>query len=73
MPGVLKTSVGYIGGTVDEPTYADVCSGRSGHTEALRIVFDPEIVTYRELISIFWERHDPTTLNKQVCMPAPLL
>jgi peptide-methionine (S)-S-oxide reductase len=63
--GVLSTRVGYTGGTIDHPTYHDVCTGRTGHTEAVEIVFDPAVVTYRELLDLFWSIHDPTQLNRQ--------
>lgn len=65
IPGVTATRVGYTGGHVDNPTYKAVCSGSTGHTEALEVTFNPAIVHYRELISVFWERHEPTSLNKQ--------
>jgi peptide methionine sulfoxide reductase msrA/msrB len=65
LPGVLDTEVGYTGGTVDNPTYADMRSGRSGHAEAIRIVFDPAKTTYGELLDTFFRMHDPTTLNRQ--------
>jgi peptide-methionine (S)-S-oxide reductase len=58
--GVWSTSVGYAGGFSPNPTYEEVCSGRTGHTEAVQVVFDPATVTYRDLLKIFWEAHDPT-------------
>ena len=63
--GVLSTRVGYTGGTTEHPTYQEVCTGRTGHTEAVEIVFDPAMVTYRELLDLFWSIHDPTQLNRQ--------
>lgn len=65
MPGVHSTQVGYAGGNIPNPSYGDVCTGASGHNEVVRIVFDPKEVSYVELLKIFWERHDPTTLNQQ--------
>jgi peptide-methionine (S)-S-oxide reductase len=63
--GILKTSVGYTGGHVKNPDYGSVCSGTTGHAEALRIEFDPAIVTYEELVEFFYRTHEPTTLNRQ--------
>lgn len=63
--GVLSVQSGYAGGTVPDPTYEAVCSGRTGHAEVVRVEFEPEIVSLRELIDFFWEAHDPTTLNRQ--------
>lgn len=65
MPGVLKTVVGYTGGHTVNPSYDQVCTGTTGHAEAIEITFDPKQVTYAELLDIFWEHHDPTTLNRQ--------
>lgn len=64
-PGVTATAVGYTGGVLDNPTYEDVCSDTSGHAEAVQIEFDPEIVDFRDLLIVFFENHDPTTLNRQ--------
>ncbi|MBA3564780.1 MAG: peptide-methionine (S)-S-oxide reductase MsrA [Gammaproteobacteria bacterium] len=63
--GVRPTVVGYTGGHSDNPTYKDVCSGRTGHAEAVEVTFDPEQVTYRDLLKVFWDNHDPTTRNAQ--------
>jgi peptide-methionine (S)-S-oxide reductase len=65
MKGVVAVESGYIGGQVDHPTYEAVCSGRTGHAEAVRITFDPTVVSYRELLEVFFVIHDPTTLNRQ--------
>ena len=65
MKGVVSVESGYIGGHVERPTYEAVCGGRTGHAEAVRITFDSEIVTYRELAEVFFVIHDPTTLNRQ--------
>ena len=59
-PGVTSTAVGYAGGTTPNPTYREVCSGLTGHTEVVQVVFDPKVVSYGELLRIFWEAHDPT-------------
>lgn len=63
--GVKSTTVGYTGGTLKNPTYEDVCTGRTGHAEAVEIDYDPAQVTYEQLLGVFWESHDPTTLNRQ--------
>ena len=63
--GVTSTAVGYSGGTSKNPTYEDVCTGLSGHAEVVQIEYDPAKVSYEELLKIFWEIHDPTTLNRQ--------
>lgn len=63
--GVVKVTSGYSGGLVKNPTYKQICTGTTGHAEALQIVFNPAIVTYSELLQMFWYSHDPTTLNKQ--------
>src|SRR5450432_990434 len=63
--GVISTAVGYEGGSKPEPTYKEVCSGRTGHAEAVQVEFDPARVSYGQLLDIFWANHDPTTLNRQ--------
>ncbi len=63
--GVTSTSVGYSGGTIENPTYQDVCTGRTGHAEVVEVEFDPSVVSYDELLDVFWANHDPTTLNRQ--------
>jgi peptide-methionine (S)-S-oxide reductase len=63
--GVVSVISGYSGGSVDNPTYEEVCSGTTGHAECTQITFDSSIVSYDELLEIFWKTHDPTTLNKQ--------
>ena len=63
--GVKETAVGYMGGTVPEPTYEIVCSDRSGHAEVVQVTYDPSEVSYEELLRLFWENHDPTTPNRQ--------
>jgi peptide-methionine (S)-S-oxide reductase len=64
-PGVYTTAVGYAGGYTPNPSYEEVCSGRTGHTEAVLVVFDPKQVTYEELLKVFWESHDPTQGMRQ--------
>ncbi len=65
IPGVLSTKVGYLGGTLDNPTYRDVCSGRTGHAEVVEVTYDPERLTYDDLLTVFWDNHNPTTMNRQ--------
>jgi peptide-methionine (S)-S-oxide reductase len=64
-PGVLSTVVGYTGGTTADPTYKLVCNGDTGHAESVEVEFDPKLVTYEELLDLFWEAHDPTQKNRQ--------
>jgi peptide-methionine (S)-S-oxide reductase len=63
--GVLSTAVGYVAGQTPNPTYQEVCSGRTGHTEAVRVTFDPERTSYAEMLRVFWENHDPTQGMRQ--------
>ena len=65
MPGVLSTAVGYSGGISVSPSYQEVCSGRTGHAEVVRVVFDPLVVTYQQLLRTFWESHNPTQGMRQ--------
>jgi peptide-methionine (S)-S-oxide reductase len=65
VPGVVDTAVGYMGGTVANPTYEQVCTDRTGHAEVVQVEYDPEEVSYEQLLDTFWEEHDPTQLNRQ--------
>lgn len=65
LKGVIETAVGYSGGTLDNPTYEQVSSGKTGHAETVEVKFDPEIISYEQLLSAFWQVHDPTTMNRQ--------
>jgi len=65
VPGVVSTSVGYMGGTLDSPTYQDVCTDETGHAEVVQVIYDPSKTSYDNLLSVFWQNHDPTTLNRQ--------
>jgi peptide-methionine (S)-S-oxide reductase len=64
-PGVVKTAVGYAGGSLQNPTYEDVCSDATGHAEVVEVEYDPETISYDQLLDVFWSSHDPTTLNRQ--------
>jgi peptide-methionine (S)-S-oxide reductase len=63
--GVVEVKPGYSGGTVKNPTYKEVCTGETGHAEVIRIEYNPEVISYKELLEVFWKTHDPTTLNRQ--------
>ena len=65
LKGVLKATSGYSGGRVANPSYEDVCTGETGHAECLQIVYDPKVISFDELLEVFWESHDPTSLNRQ--------
>ena len=65
IPGVKATTVGYTGGHSNNPTYADVCTDTTGHAEAVQVEFDPDVVSYEQLLKVFWGNHDPTTVNRQ--------
>ncbi len=65
VPGVVNASVGYTGGTMPDPTYEMVCSGSTGHAEAIEVEYDPDQVTYETLLDVFWNKHDPTQMNRQ--------
>lgn len=65
IPGVKKVVSGYTGGQTKNPTYKDVCTGMTGHAEVIKVDFDPKVVSYKDLVDLFWFAHDPTTLNRQ--------
>ncbi len=65
LPGVIETAVGYMGGETENPTYQDVCSDTTGHAEVVHLRFDPSQISYEALLKVFWENHNPTTLNRQ--------
>ncbi len=63
--GVTATAAGYSGGSLESPTYKDVCAGKTGHAEVVRVRYDPDVVTYEDLLEVFWSIHDPTQLDRQ--------
>ncbi len=65
LTGVTDAAVGYCGGTLENPSYQDVCTGTTGHAEVVEVEFNPDLVTYESLLDLFWKCHDPTTLNRQ--------
>jgi peptide-methionine (S)-S-oxide reductase len=65
IPGVISTRAGYTGGALKNPAYKDVCTDRTGHAEAVEVTYDPARVSYEDLLKVFWQNHDPTTLNRQ--------
>ncbi len=65
IPGVVATAVGYAGGTLDNPSYKDVCTDSTGHAEVVEVEYDASKVKYEDLLKVFWQNHDPTTLNRQ--------
>lgn len=65
LPGVTRTTAGYTGGEVEQPTYRQVCRGRTGHAEAVQVEYDPAVISYPELLKKFWANHNPTTRNRQ--------
>jgi peptide-methionine (S)-S-oxide reductase len=65
LPGVQSTQVGYAGGDLNNPTYHDVCTGGTGHAEVVEVSFDPQVISYHDLLEVFWNNHNPTTLNRQ--------
>jgi peptide-methionine (S)-S-oxide reductase len=65
LKGVVSTRVGYTGGWFQDPAYEDVCSDKTGHAEAVEVEYDPSQISYEDLLAVFWETHDPTTLNRQ--------
>ena len=65
LPGVQSTQVGYAGGELRNPTYHDVCTDGTGHAEVVEVTFDPQVISYHDLLEVFWNNHNPTTLNRQ--------
>jgi peptide-methionine (S)-S-oxide reductase len=65
LAGVTDTAVGYMGGSLKNPSYQDVCTDRTGHAEVVDVTFDPAVISYHDLLNVFWENHDPTTKNRQ--------
>lgn len=67
LPGVISTTSGYVGGFKDHPTYEEVSAGKTGHTEAVQVTFDPRLISYKKLLDVYWRNSDPTTVNRQFC------
>ncbi len=65
LEGVTRTRVGYSGGTTENPTYEDVCSHTTGHAEVVEVTYDPDRISYEQLLDVFWAKHDPTQMNRQ--------
>lgn len=65
LPGVLATAVGFMGGRTENPSYDQVCTGKTGHAEVVHLEFDPHVVSFEKILDLFWALHDPTTLNRQ--------
>jgi peptide-methionine (S)-S-oxide reductase len=65
LAGVKSTQVGYAGGSLDHPSYEDVCTDRTGHAEVVEVTYDPKVISFHDLLEVFWENHNPTTLNRQ--------
>jgi peptide-methionine (S)-S-oxide reductase len=65
LAGVRSTAVGYMGGAMKNPTYEDVCTDETGHAEVVEVTFDPRVISYHDLLNVFWSNHNPTTLNRQ--------
>ena len=65
MPGIISVTSGYAGGQTENPTYDDICTGKTGHAEVVQIEYDPEKISYDKIVDLFWDAHDPTTLNRQ--------
>ena len=65
LDGVIETAVGYMGGATDNPTYEQVCTDNTGHAEVVQVTFDPEAISYEELLAVFWQVHDPTQVDRQ--------
>jgi peptide-methionine (S)-S-oxide reductase len=65
LAGVKETQVGYMGGKLKNPSYKDVCTDSTGHAEVLEVTFDPEVISYPDILEVFWDNHNPTTLNRQ--------
>ena len=65
LPGILSVTSGYAGGPTENPTYEDICTGKTGHAEVVQIEYDPAKISYEKIVDLFWEAHDPTTLNRQ--------